>query len=101
MCLPCDVRAEHGGELDGEVHALQFFLFNQAVSLGWVVRWWDDHGYEWWVVAGGPEGDGTVPLTEESRAFRTVRVDVVVPLFESRSDAFRALRLALGEVVDA
>jgi hypothetical protein len=100
VCLPCDVRAEHGGEL-GEMKQLGFWLFNQSVTLGSVVEWRDENGYEWWIVAAGIEGDNTVPLTPQAVAFRTVRVDVVVPLFETSDDAMHALRQAIGEVVDA
>lgn len=95
MCLTCDLRAEHGGQLGDEVLTLSFYLFDTPVTLAYWCQWQDPNGDMWWVGVLGPEGQTPPPLTERARAFRLVRVDVVMPLFATSGAVEDALHGAI------
>lgn len=96
MCLHCDLHKEHGGRVANKLYALNFFMLDMPVVLGYSRAWIDEHGKVWWTAVRGPEGEMPAPLTERAQAFRTVRNGAVMPLFDTRDDAVHAIRQACG-----
>jgi hypothetical protein len=101
VCITCDLVEQYGGQRSEQVRVILACVPQGGpVIVGYVRKWRDERRNTWWVASSGVFGDDTVPLTRRAQSYRQVS-GRVVPLFGSHVDGEHAVKVAIGQAVDA